>query len=308
MSKLYLYSSLLFVTLLWGLNVIATKILVTTFSPVTMTSFRIFTAGVVALLILFTMGKLKSIPSKYLFYIFIVSLFNVVGHHVFLSIGLTQTSASNGGLILGLSPLVSIMFATLFLKTKLTVIKGIGISAGFTGVCFVILNGGNHVSTISLGDLSVFLSIVTQGYSFVLIKKVSSKLDPTVMTALMLVFGSFVLFLISLIIEPNGLATMKNGNVGVWLIFFASAIFATGISHMIYNQAIHQIGVSEAAIFINFIPFFALVGAFLFLNESISSLQILGFIFIVLGVLLGSGAMDKYLILKSRRIVEKETI
>ncbi|WP_419180519.1 EamA family transporter [Bacillus salipaludis] len=46
---------------------------------------------------------------------------------------------------------------------------------------------------------------------------------------------------------------------------------------------------TESAIFINLNPFFALVGAVLFLGEKISSPQIVGFLFILLGVLLGQG-------------------
>ncbi|WP_078547623.1 DMT family transporter [Litchfieldia alkalitelluris] len=308
MSKSVLYSSLLFVTMLWGLNVIATKILVTNFSPVTMTSFRIFTAGIVALLILLLMGKLKKISFLNIRYIFIASLFNVVGHHVFLSLGLTKTTASNAGLILGLSPLISVILSTLILKNKLSIKKAIGVLTGFTGVCFVILNGGDSITSISMGDLFVFLSIATQGFSFVMIKKVTSKLDPTVMTAYMLIFGSLILYIISMIIEPSGLKSMKNGTIGVWTIFFASAIFATGISHMIYNRAIQEIGVAEAAIFINLIPFFALLGSFFFLKETITVLQIFGFLFIVVGVLFGSGALDKKRIFRNNKVLSKNAI
>ncbi|MFC4320448.1 DMT family transporter [Litchfieldia salsa] len=308
MSKIYIYSSLLFVTLLWGLNVIATKILVTTFAPVTMTSFRIFTAGIVAFLILFSFKKVKVVSFTQLRYIFIASLFNVVGHHFFLSIGLTKTSASNAGLILGLSPLISVVLATLILKNKLTITKAIGISTGFTGVCFVILNGASNISGISIGDLFIFLSIATQGFSFVMIKKVTSTLDPTIMTAYMLIFGSIILFILSTIVEPDGLSSMRNGSLEVWLIFFASAIFATGISHMIYNRAIQEIGVAESAIFINLIPFFSLIGAVTFLNEKISILQVSGFLFIVIGVLLGSGTLDRRLAIFRNRTLRKETI
>lgn len=292
---------------MWGLNVIATKVLVTAFSPVTMTSFRIFVAGVVAFLILFLLGKVERISLANLRYIFIASLFNVVGHHVFLSIGLTKTTASNTGLILGLSPLFSVILATLILKDKLTVMKATGIFTGFTGVCFVILNGATDLTTISIGDICIFLSIATQGFSFVMIKKVTSKLDPTVMTSYMLLFGSIVLFGISRFMEPNGLATMKNGSVGIWLLFFASAIFATGVSHILYNRAIQEIGVAESAIFINLIPFFSLIGAVVFLHEKISFLQVSGFLFIVIGVLLGSGALDKKFFLRSKGF-HKETI
>ena len=79
------------------------------------------------------------------------------------------------------------------------------------------------------------------------------------------------------------------------MIFFASAIIATAIGHMIYNNAIGKVGVAESAIFINFNPFFALIGAVIFLDEQITASQIFGFIFILVGVLFGSGAFEEFL-------------
>ncbi len=115
------------------------------------------------------------------------------------------------------------------------------------------------------------------------------------MTGYMLLFGSVILFAISLIVEPNGLQSMRNGSIGIWLLFFTSAFLATSVGHMIYNYAIGKVGPSESAIFINLNPFFALVGAALFLGEVISLPQVLGFIFIIFGVVLGSGGFEELL-------------
>jgi drug/metabolite transporter (DMT)-like permease len=62
-----------------------------------------------------------------------------------------------------------------------------------------------------------------------------------------------------------------------------------------YNHSIGKVGVSEAAIFINLNPLFALISAVIFLGEVISYSQIIGFLFILSGVILGSGAIDEYI-------------
>ncbi|OIK10748.1 hypothetical protein BIV60_19955 [Bacillus sp. MUM 116] len=295
-QKYIIYLLLVFVMAAWGFNVIATKIIVTTFPTLTITSLRVFTAAISVFLILSFFKMLRLPNKKELRYILAAGFFNVVCHHFFLSMGLVKTTASNGGLILGLGPLLSTIVAFLFLKNRVTVPKVLGIVLGFSGVAFIVVsgNGGLSLNGISNGDLFVFLSILTQSYSFVLIKKISDTLDPRLMTGYMLLVGSIVLFFISLFAEPGGLREISHGSLGVWMIFLASAVIATAIGHMIYNSAIGKVGVTESAIFINLNPFFSLVGAVLFLGEKISAPQIFGFLFILFGVLFGSGALEEF--------------
>jgi drug/metabolite transporter (DMT)-like permease len=300
MSKPFVYLSLVAIMMIWGLNVIALKILVNHFSPVTLTSFRIFTAGLVVILILFFIGQLRKLTRKEVMYIGTAALFSVVAHHLFLAVGLTKTTASNAGLILGLVPLVTSVLAIVFLGNRFTVFRFIGILLGFTGVVFVVLNGKSGIHHVSIGDFYIFLSVLSQAISFIMIKKATETLDARVMTGWMLLFGSVLLFIISLWMEPDGLSSMTNWTPSLWVIFLASAVLATALGHMFYNKAIQQIGAAESAIFINLNPLFSLLGAYLFLGESISHSQIMGFIFIVIGVILGSGVLDESGVLSRR--------
>jgi drug/metabolite transporter (DMT)-like permease len=287
--------------LAWGLNVTATKIIVSAFTPITITSLRVFTAAVSVFIILFFLKKIRIPSKKELRYILIASLLNVVCHHYFLSIGLSKTSASNGGLILGLGPILTTIVAFFLLKNRISFVQITGIILGLVGVSFIVVLGNGGINGISLGDIYVFLSIFTQTFSFVMIKKISKTLDPHLMTGYMMLFGSTILFIISLIQEPKGLSLLSTGSPEVWMIFLASAVIATAIGHMIYNGAIGKVGVTESAIFINLSPFFSLVGAVIFLNEKITISQLIGFLFILVGVILGSGALEEYLNQEKRK-------
>jgi drug/metabolite transporter (DMT)-like permease len=283
---------ILFVVFIWGMNVIALKVLVHHFSPVTMTAFRIFTAGAAVLLFLSLQGAIRRLSLEDAKRIFIIGLFNVVGHHIFLSIGLTMTTASNAALILGLSPLCTALLAALMLKERFTWTRALGVFFGFLGVTFIIVNGSGQLGSASLGDFFIFLSMFVQAISFIMIKQVQGTLDARVLTGWMLVNGAVVMFLFALFYEPHGLATLAGGNLFVWSLFFGSAIFATGLGHMLYNKAIQSLGPAETSIFINFSPFFSLLGSWLFLGEDISMFQMVGFVFFVLGVLFGAGVVD----------------
>ncbi|WP_270180682.1 DMT family transporter [Alkalihalobacillus sp. CinArs1] len=292
MKNFVLYGGLLLLMVIWGFNVVAIKLLVNTFTPVMIQSIRIFTAGLVVLAVVLIGKDLRKISFKEAGYISAGAITGVVCHHSFLALGLTSTTASNAGLILGLVPLMTAFFAVLFLKDKMTFTKGAGILLALVGVSFVVLSGHNQPGSVSSGDFLVFLSVVTQAISFIFIKKGTETMGPRLMTGWMLLVGSSTLFIIALVIEPSGVGTLTQSQWPIWSVFAASAIFATGLGHMFYNKAISHIGPGEVAIFNNLTPFFALIGSAIFLGEQIGLSQIVGFVLIVCGVMLGNGTVQ----------------
>ncbi|MBD8498054.1 DMT family transporter [Paenibacillus arenosi] len=306
MKKWGIYGLLIFVMLAWGMNTIMMKVLVANFMPLTMTAFRILLAAVTVFIILFALGKVRRLTKKEWKYVAAASLFNVVAHHYFLSLGFTGTSASSAGLVLGTGPLLTAIMAMIFLGARATWFKTIGIILGFTGVAFIMLKSSGDISGLSLGDVQVFLAIVAQAFSYILIKKAADTLDPRLMTGYMLLLGSAVLFVISLIAEPDGLSSMVGATADVWVVFVLSATVSTAIGHLIYNYAVGKVGAAESAIFMNFTPFFALVGSVLLLGETITLAQIGGFLFIIMGVLLGSGGLEDWLRQRHQQHIEAQ--
>lgn len=291
MARPIIYGLLLFIMMIWGLNVIAIKILVNNFSPVTITAVRIITAGVVVISILGIRKEFRKLTSRETFYMVLAAMTGVLGHHFFLAMGLARTTASNAGLILGLVPLMTSIFAMLFLGDRLTWLKLLGITLGLSGVSFIVLNGSS-LGAVSIGDVSIFMAVITQSISFVAIKQLTATVDSRLLTGWMLVVGASFLFTVSFILEPEGISTLGNGSPAVWGVFLLSAVLATGVGHLIYNNAIHHLGAGETAIFNNLTPFFSLIGAYLFLGEQITYFQLLGFVSIVAGVILGTGALE----------------
>ncbi|MFE8700727.1 DMT family transporter [Cytobacillus sp. FJAT-54145] len=300
MARGLLYSLLLLLMVIWGFNVSAIKILVMHFPPVFIQGVRVFLAGLLVLVILMMLRSFKKISRRNLIGIFVAAIFGVLGHHLCLAMGLTTTTGSNAGLILGLVPLFTSIFAMIFLKEVLTVFKSVGILVALCGVYFVILNGSGPLSGFSIGDLFIFGAVITQAISFVLIKKLTSNLDSRQMTGIMLIFGSLMMIGLSYWLDPIETFTF-NQPLYVWLVLLASAIFATGLGHMLYNYAIQQLGAGSTAIFINLTPFFSLLGSAMFLGETIVVEQLVGFVLIVIGVVLGTGMLEDILRNRHRR-------
>ncbi|MBM4765064.1 DMT family transporter [Bacillus sp. B15-48] len=297
MKNLQIYLIIIAVMLSWGLNVTALKTLVQHFPTITIQAVRVFTAGIIVFLILAWMKKLRKPTRTEYKYIILGALLNVTIHHLFLGVGLANTSAVNGGLILGMGPILTALMAILLLGTRLTLVKSIGFISGGVGITLTVLAGSEKgINGISMGDFYVFISILAQAISFIVISKAARTMDPRLLTGYMFIFGSGLLFLIGLWSEPSGLASLANGSVFLWLVFLGSAVIATAIGHMLYNYTVGIIGPAETSIFLNLNTFFSLLGAVILLNETITGSHFLGLVFIVIGVLFGSGALEDIMI------------
>lgn len=291
MSKWKIYAMLVFVMFSWGANVPLLKYMVETVPPVTLTAFRILTAGLVVLLILWQMKLLRKPTAKEWKYILLGALTNVVAHHYFLNMGLSITSATHGGLILGTGPMLTAISAAIILRYFPSKIQWLGLVLGLSGVAVSILIGSETMGA-NLGDLFVFLAIFVQVLSFMIVSKAAETLDPRLLTVYMLFIGGLILVVISLIQEPGAIQEFTTTTLNFWVIFLASAIVSTAIGHLIYNYAIGKAGATKAAIFMNLNPLFSLILSALFLGEVLRLNHFLGLILIVAGVMFGSGAAE----------------
>ena len=286
-----IYGLLTTAMLIWGLNLPLLKYLLLYVDPVTMTAFRLLLAGVAVFVILFAF-KLVRLPTKNEWkYIILGALLNVVLHQYFLNMGLFRTSGTNAGLILGTGPVLTAVFVSLIIRNYPSKVQWVGFVLGLGGVGSVVLAGGG-VAGLALGDIFVFLAILAQVLSFLVISKAARTLDPRLMTAYMMVIGGLVLIVIAVIQEPGEIRAFAEVPRIFWLGFAASGIIGTAVGHMLYNYSVGKVGPSKAAIFINFNTVFSLMGSALFLGEIITGRHIIGLFIIIVGVILGSGAAE----------------
>lgn len=278
--------------LVWGLNVSALKVLVTHMDPVFLTALRIFAAGVAVLIMTRFLGIFRLPTKRELSTIGYIAIFNVILHHIFLALGVANTSGVNTGIILGANPLVVLILSILLLKAVFSRLKMFGFVLGFIGIIVTSLAGADGFTGFSLGDVMILISMLVQAFSFILISKLNPTFDPRLLTGYMLVFGSFVIFIVSMLLDANVAEITKLFSWKLGLIFLFSALICTAVGHMIYNYAIKQVGPAETAVFVNLNTLFALSGAAFFLGEPIVLGHVIGFLFILCGVFFGSGTFE----------------
>ena len=299
-KNMLIYLLVFTIMVLWGLNIVILKLLVTELPPATMTAFRVMIAGVTTLCILILTRSFRRMTKQEWIYTLLGTLFGVVLHHSLLAISLTMIDASSAALILSLVPLTTVIMAIFFLGEKLTGARLLGISLALVGVFFI--QGESFTSfEFSLGEVLIFTSMLVQAISFIFIKKATATIDSKQITTMMFLTGSIGLVILSFIIEPGSFSQMFTASPFIYVLFIFSGMVVTGFGYIIYNSAIQQIGAGQTVIFNNFVPFFGVVFSVIFLNEMITVSQVIGFIFVVIGVLFGTGYIEFIFSQRNRR-------
>lgn len=219
----------------------------------------------------------------------VAGMLGVGGFNVWLFIGLTETSATNGALIMALSPLVTTLCANLLrgaLPGRLSLLSLL-ISLG--GVLLVISHGDLALLRqlqINHGDLYVLAAMLAwSGYSL-LAQRVSHWLPPLAFTLLTLVAGMVLIVLVNLQLASRSLwqelSALPPFSLGLLLYI---SLFATVLGYLFWNNGIKQLGAARTSLFFNLVPIFAALSSLL-LGQHISLLQWLGMLVVLGGLLL----------------------
>ena len=293
MQKIKIYISLILVMVIWGATFVSIKILVQFFHPITLTALRISLAAICLVCFLYLRKKLTKLTLQTWKWVLLASVFGVILHHLFLSIGLSGTSSVKGSIISGFSPLLTVLLSILVGYAKFKISNIIGFLLGTVGMILAVTAGQSIDYAVNQGDVFIFLSFLSQAISFIIIRRLSNEMETIVITCYMLCLGAVFLAVTSIIVLPNGFGKLLEVPLWVILLVIGTSVLAISVGHTVYNLSIAKVGPAETAIIGNFNVIFALIFSLILLKEPIILSQLLGMCLILVGVLLGTGALQK---------------
>lgn len=208
------------------------------------------------------------------------------GGMIFEYYGTRYTTASNVSLIVSTEMIFSIFLAVLLLKETLhrhTIIGGI---CAFTGMGLVVYQDIQaaefHWNEALLGDLLVLCSVVGWGLYNIFSKKVLNHSDPIYTLFYVSLFSVLSLLVISI---PTGdIYHMLSMSPKAWAGTVYLGIFGSCLGMVFYFQALKRLPVSIAALTLTLLPVFGVLSAMIFLGESLSFIQVIGAIVIIISV------------------------
>ncbi len=278
-----------FVTIMvWGTTFIATKILLSTFSPIEILLIR-FVMGYVGLALLDSLSsrKKRSRTTMHQEILFAgAGLTGVVMYYLLENIALTMTYASNVGILVSMAPLTTALLALLFLKeetVRLNLIVGFVIAS--VGAALVMFNGAIDFRLSLKGDLLALCSTFGWAIYSILLRKIDTA-QYGVVTYTKKIFLYGVLFMLPFAVGGDfSLSASDFTALHVTLLLFLG-LGASAACFISWNHAVRILGVFKTSAYIYLTPLVSLFTAAVVLNEPVTIMAIAGCLFILVGLYL----------------------
>ncbi|MFO7750854.1 MAG: DMT family transporter [Desulfobacteraceae bacterium] len=284
--QLITYLTLVATTLFWGGTFIAGRALAGTVSPASSAFIR-FAIATTALyfITLAYEGKITRPPRKKWLPLVLLGLTGVFSYNVCFFTGLQYITAGRASLIIALNPLAISLAAVLFLGESLNGKQLFGIFLSLAGAVFVISNG--HPGEIFTGSFGrgemALLGCVGSWVAYSLIGgTVLRVLSPLVSVFYSSLIGTILLFPLAL--HQGLLDSLGRMGINHWFSLVYLGFFGTALGFSLYYRAIQQIGATRSGVFINLVPFFAILLSWFILDEAIKVIVITGGILLMSGV------------------------
>ena len=287
MSKSYNFIglfSLVFAMLVWGSSFIALKSAMADLGEFTVIFLRMFVASLCFLY--FIKGFLKyKFTKDDIKYILILALFEPCLYFIFEAKALLYTSASQAGMITSLMPLITAMAAGYILKEAITKQLVFGAFIALIGAVWLSLQATStqNAPNPMLGNfLELCAMICGAGYT-IAVRYLSKKFSAIFITAIQAFIGA-IFFFPFFLYEYSTKEMVYSIEAISWTVYLGVVVTLGGYG--LYNYSLTKIEASKASMFINLIPVFTLILAFLILGEVLSLNELIACITILCGVIL----------------------
>jgi len=279
MKKTYLYAAISI--LFWSTLATVSKLLLGSLNSYQVLMYSALFAGVALLLVNIFTGKIRKLKRYKLKDYIITLLISLPGtflYYVFLYSGTARMAASQAFIINYLWPIMSVVFACIVLKEKLTARKIIAFCVSFLGVMTV---AGKELFSFDAQTLIGAVLCVLAAVSYGAFTALNQKWDYDEQLSMMLSFfaASLMSLFINISIGADFLVSIPQMLGFAWNGFFVMAL-----ATVTWALALRRGGTAKISNLAYITPFLSLIWTFLILKEPITPWSVGGLVLIVLGI------------------------
>lgn len=278
---------LIIIALVWAGSFIVVDATVKQIQPISIAFLRFLIASPFMIISLFLFKKNQLIKLRDLHYFIILGLSGVTFLYIFQYFGIQRTTPATSAVLINTNVIFIFILSLIFLKEKITIRRIIGIIFSFIGVIFVLfsqlINENIVFDDIFLtGCIFVILSALCWAIYSIIGKKIMKKYDSLLVITYVFIMGT--LFFIPFI-GANIISEISNINLNGWLYLIYLSVVCSVFGYIGWYFALEKTEASKSAVYLNFIPLFAIILSF-FYGEKITIFFIIGAILIMYGVYL----------------------
>ena len=286
-KRLFAILAVFFVQVIYGLNYTFAKVLMNDHfvPPFALVILRVAGATVLFWACSFFLPQEK-IEKRDFFKFFIAAIFGVVINMLLFLKGLELTTPINASVIVTITPIIILILSSFFLHEKITKLKVIGVLLGFCGgILLTALGTSTRVGdNLPLGNLMVFINVISYSIYIILIKKLTNKYHPFTFIKWLFLFGFFMVL-------PFGYSEFteiqwQTFTPYVWFSVLFVVVGATFGTYLLNPLALRNLKASTIGIFIYLQPVIAGIFAIIMGVDSVGYVKIIAILMIFCGVYL----------------------
>lgn len=259
----------------WSFSFVWFKIAYLSYQPLTVISLRLLFASVILFSFSKLTGKLQSIRKKDFKFFVLMAFFEPFMYFMGESYGLMYVSSTVAAVIVATIPLITPFAARYFFQEKLSGANISGLIVSFIGVCLVVFNSSLGFSASPKGIALEFMAVLSTIGFTVLLKNLTTSYN----TFTILSYQSFLgmlMFLPFWYFFESSHALHAGFHPKAFFAIVKLAVFASVVAFMLFTFSVKNLGVNRTNIFINLIPVFVAVLAYIILGDKLSLQNIVG--------------------------------
>ena len=278
---------LLFVAVVWGVNFAFVKYALAEFSPMSFTVVRFALAALFLVSLMLVNRESLFMERRDISAVVMLGFIGITLYNLLFMYGLNFTTASNSALFISLSPLFAAFILALTKRERINAFTIAGLLLSTAGVFLVIHKrpaGLSFSRQAMIGDLLTLCAALFWALYTVKARPLLEKYSAIKVTAYSMAAGTVLL----LPVGAYELVHQSWGAVsaGSWAAFAFSTFISGGIAFTLWYEGVKKSGVTRTIVYHYLVPFVAVIFAWLFLEERISFVQIMGGLSILAGVYL----------------------
>lgn len=204
--------------------------------------------------------------------------------------GLQLSTPINSGVIVTLTPIIILILSAFFLKEKLTNLKFLGITLGFSGALLLILYGNasqvSNAPNIPLGNSMMLINSISYGAYLVIVKPLTKKYSTVTLMKWMFLLGVFLTFPITYP-EASAVSWSTLPFDAIWRMGFV-IIGTTFLTYLLNVYALKTLDATTIGAFTYLQPLITIVYAVFTGNDTLDAVKISACLLVFLGVYLVS--------------------
>ncbi|MFT5142261.1 MAG: drug/metabolite transporter (DMT)-like permease [Rhodothermales bacterium] len=283
--------SLLFSVLIWGTNFVVLKAALPAMHTQALNLLRIL-AAFIALSSLHVWSSRRSKTGVFdalkldPWRVIATGLLGYTVYQVAFIVGLSNTLAGSAALIMASAPIWTAVGSALLRIERLSAAAWGGLFVSLAGTAWIILSGSkvDLGTDVLFGNLVMLLAAMLWAAYTTLNRPLLAHIPAVALTF----YGVFFSILPLTVISWPYLAGVAWAEVSlvIWVAIAFSGAFSTGLTVVLWNDAVRQIGPSRTAVFSYLVPVVALITGITFLGEHLVLGQVVGGTLVISGLLI----------------------